>query len=120
MPKVRSSFVASSRTYGARRVWRDVLADGISCGLHKIERLMRGEALRAELGMGPRQAQLGGVTSGGASTSSGSSERRGRAVALASLQRARSRVHGGAGRTRSGSQTSPISGQPKAGFTWRP
>lgn len=47
MPKVRSSFVASSRTYGARRVWRDVLADGVSCGLHKIERLMRGEALRA-------------------------------------------------------------------------
>lgn len=47
MPKVRSSFAASARTYGARRVWRDVLADGVSCGLHKIERLMRGEALRA-------------------------------------------------------------------------
>lgn len=47
MPKVRSSFVGSARTYGARRVWRDVLADGVSCGLHKIERLMRGEALRA-------------------------------------------------------------------------
>ena len=47
MPKVRSSFVASARTYGARRVWRDVLADGVSCGLHKIERLMRGEALRS-------------------------------------------------------------------------
>ena len=26
--KVRASFVASSRTYGARRVWHDVLADG--------------------------------------------------------------------------------------------
>ncbi len=47
LPKVRSSFVASSRTYGARRVWRDVLADGVSCGLHKVERLMRAEALRA-------------------------------------------------------------------------
>jgi putative transposase len=47
LPKVRASFVASARTYGARRVWRDVLADGVSCGLHKIERLMRGEALRA-------------------------------------------------------------------------
>lgn len=46
MPKVRASFIASSRTYGARRVWRDVLADGVSCGLHKIERLTRGEALR--------------------------------------------------------------------------
>ena len=47
IPKVRSSFVASARTYGARRVWRDVLADGVSCGLHRIERLMRGEALQA-------------------------------------------------------------------------
>ena len=45
--KVRASFVASSRTYGARRVWRDVLAEGISCGLHRIERLMRAQALRA-------------------------------------------------------------------------
>lgn len=45
--KVRASFVASSRTYGARRVWRDVLADGVSCGLHRIERLMRAQALRA-------------------------------------------------------------------------
>jgi putative transposase len=45
--KVRASFIASSRTYGARRVWRDVLAEGVSCGLHRIERLMRAQALRA-------------------------------------------------------------------------
>ncbi|QCI65138.1 IS3 family transposase [Phreatobacter stygius] len=45
--KVRASFVASDRTYGARRVWHDVLADGVSCGLHRIERLMHGQALRA-------------------------------------------------------------------------
>ena len=45
--RVRASFLASDRTYGARRVWRDVLAEGISCGLHKIERLMRAQALRA-------------------------------------------------------------------------
>ena len=45
--KVRASFVASSRTYGARRVWHDVLADGGACGLHRIERLMRTQALRA-------------------------------------------------------------------------
>jgi putative transposase len=44
---VRASFLASDRTYGARRVWRDVLAEGIACGLHKIERLMRVQALRA-------------------------------------------------------------------------
>jgi putative transposase len=45
--KVRTSFVSSSRTYGARRAWRDLLADGVSCGLHKIERVMRANALRA-------------------------------------------------------------------------
>jgi putative transposase len=41
------SFLASDRTYGARRVWHDVLAEGILCGLHRIERLMRAQALRA-------------------------------------------------------------------------
>ncbi len=45
--KVRESFIGSARTYGARRVWRDVLAEGIDCGLHRIERLMRAQALRA-------------------------------------------------------------------------
>ena len=45
--QVRHSFVASDRTYGARRVWRDVLEMGHNCGLHRIERLMREQALRA-------------------------------------------------------------------------
>ena len=45
--KVRTSFVASDRTYGARRVWKDLLAEGLSCGLHRIERLMRLQALKA-------------------------------------------------------------------------
>jgi putative transposase len=44
---VRASFMQSDRTYGARRVWHDVLAEGFSCGLHRIERLMRSQALRA-------------------------------------------------------------------------
>jgi putative transposase len=44
---VRASFVRSDRTYGARRVWHDVLAEGLSCGLHRVERLMRAQALRA-------------------------------------------------------------------------
>jgi putative transposase len=39
--------VGSDRTYGARRVWQDVLVEGISCGLHRIERIMRENALRA-------------------------------------------------------------------------
>ena len=45
--KVRASFTASDRTYGARRVWHDILAEGTSCGLHRVERLMREQALRA-------------------------------------------------------------------------
>ena len=45
--QVRLSFVDSDRTYGARRVWRDVLEAGHACGLHRIERLMRLQALRA-------------------------------------------------------------------------
>lgn len=44
---IDTSFRASDRTYGAPRVWRDVLEDGLACGLHRIERLMRLNALRA-------------------------------------------------------------------------
>lgn len=47
LAKVRTSFVGSDRTYGARRVWHDVLAEGVACGLHRIERIMRENALRA-------------------------------------------------------------------------
>ena len=51
--KVRASFLASDRTYGARRVWHDLIAEGLSCGLHRIERLMRLQALKAR----PRRAR---------------------------------------------------------------
>jgi putative transposase len=51
---IRESFLLSDRTYGARRVWRDMLAEGFSCGLHRIERLMRAQALRAR----PRRRRL--------------------------------------------------------------
>ena len=52
--KVRASFLASDRTYGARRVWHDMLAEGVSCGLHRIGRLMRLQALKAR----PRRRRL--------------------------------------------------------------
>jgi putative transposase len=42
--RVRASHVSSYRTYGARRVSNDLLAEGISCGLHRIERLMQAQA----------------------------------------------------------------------------
>jgi len=45
--KIDRSFKSSDRTYGARRVWRDVLAEGLCCGLHRVERLMRENGLRA-------------------------------------------------------------------------
>ena len=37
-PRFRASFVASDRTYGARRVWRDMLAEGFACGLYVPDR----------------------------------------------------------------------------------
>jgi putative transposase len=45
--EIGKSFKRSDRTYGARRVWHDVLADGLACGLHHVERLMRLNGLRA-------------------------------------------------------------------------
>jgi len=53
--KVRASFLASDRTYGARRVWHDLLAEGVRCGLHRIERLMRQQALKVLIGVGSRR-----------------------------------------------------------------
>lgn len=52
--KVRASFLASDRTYGARRVWHDMLAEGIECGLHRIERLMRLQGLKSR----PRRRRM--------------------------------------------------------------
>jgi putative transposase len=52
--KVRASFLASDRTYGSRRVWKDLLAEGLSCGRRRIERLMRLQALKAR----PRRRRL--------------------------------------------------------------
>ena len=46
--QVRQSFLGSDRIYVARRVWHDVLALGQQCGLHRIERLMREQPLRAK------------------------------------------------------------------------
>ena len=52
--KVRASFLASDRTYGARRVWHDLIEDGASCGLHRVQRLMRDHGLKAR----PRRRRL--------------------------------------------------------------
>ena len=52
--RVRARFLLSDRTYGACRVWRDMLEEGFACGLHRIERLMRLHGLRAR----PRRRRL--------------------------------------------------------------
>jgi putative transposase len=52
--RAAATVIGSDRTYGARRVWRDLLAEGIRCGLHRIERLMRLQALKAR----PRRRRL--------------------------------------------------------------
>ena len=96
--KVRMSFLSSGRTYGARRVWHDMLAEGISCGLHRIERLMRIQALRAR----PRRRRLPPDLG----------ERQATAIAPNVPKRPRPIANG--------SPTSPISGRPRAGSMWRP
>lgn len=51
---IRASFVLSDRTYGARRILRDLHAEGHAVGLHHVQRLMRVHAMRAR----PRRRAL--------------------------------------------------------------
>jgi putative transposase len=51
---IRTSFAESDRTYGARRVRRDLRDWGHRCGIHRIERLMRNARLVAR----PRRRRL--------------------------------------------------------------
>ncbi|RMX06840.1 transposase [Corticibacter populi] len=44
--QVHQIVVLRDRASGACRVWHDVLEQGQTCGLHRIERLMREQALR--------------------------------------------------------------------------
>jgi hypothetical protein len=44
---IQTNFKAGDPSYGARRVWRDVLEDGLKCILYQIERLLRINSLRA-------------------------------------------------------------------------
>ncbi len=99
--QVKASFIASDRTYGARRVWYDLLANGVECGLHRIERLMRLQALRAR----PRRRGL----------PKDEGDRQIATVPSNILDRQLQP----SGRTRSGSPTSPTSGPPRAGSMCR-
>jgi transposase InsO family protein len=101
--KIRSSFQDSDRTYGARRVWHDLLAAGLKCGLHAIERLMRRNGLRAR----PRRRRL--------PTDLGD-----RSAAGAFGKPARPPLRGTGAQSQNGWPTSPTCGQPRAGCTWPP
>jgi len=98
--KVRASFLASDRTYGARRVWRDLLAEGLSCGLHRIERLM-----------GYRPSKH--VRGGGACRPIWVSGRRPPSLPMCSTVPLKHLLP-----TANGSPTSPMSGRRKAGSMW--
>lgn len=83
-------------------LWRlacrhDVLAPGLNCGLHCVERLMQENGLRAR----PRRRGLPKDTG----------------ELPPSPTHPQSRFRGGGSLTRSGSTASPTSGSPKAGFT---
>ena len=99
--KVRSCFQESDRTYGARRVWHDVLAAGIERGLHAIERLMRRNGLRAR----PRRRRLP-IDLG---------DRRRRQPRRTCSTAPSRRLHP----TANGWPTSPASGRVRAGCMWR-
>lgn len=60
---VRRSFEASDRTYGARRVWHDVLADGLAAGRHRVARRMRLAELRARPRRRRRPTAVASLTS---------------------------------------------------------
>ena len=97
--KVFQSFVASDRTYGARRVWHDVLSIGHAGG-SASHRTTDGVCRRCGLGRGVavcRRIMASAVPSRPTSS-------------IANSERTR--------RTRSGSPTSRTSGRPRAGCTW--
>ena len=102
-PKIRASFVASARTYGARRVWHDVLAEGASCGLAQ-----------------DRAADAGKRSAGQASSARAAQRRLASGWPMSSRRMFWIASSRRSGLTRSGSPTSPISGQPRAGFMSRP
>ena len=99
--KVRASFLGSDRTYGARRVWRHLAAEGVFSGLHRIERLMRLQAFKAR----PRRRRLPPDLG----------DRQVGFVAPNVLDRG----FEAPAPTANGSRTSPMSGPRKDGSTWQ-
>ena len=85
-----------------RRLWHDVLVDGLSCGFHRIERLMRQQGLNARSRLRRMMLDLG--------------ERKASAVVSNVLDR----TFAAPAPTDDGSPTSPMSGWQSVGSTWPP
>lgn len=47
---IRNSYAASQGVHGARRAFGDLREAGKSCGLHRVERLTRGNKIKAVRG----------------------------------------------------------------------
>ena len=47
LPRIKAFFERSKQTYGSPGILRDLEADGLDCGKHRVARLMRGAGLRA-------------------------------------------------------------------------
>jgi putative transposase len=56
---IRASYLASRGVYGARRVFGDLREAGESCGLHRVERLMRKHKIKAVRGYKSPRAIVG-------------------------------------------------------------
>jgi putative transposase len=50
LSQIRQFFARSKHTYGSPRIWKDLLETRISCGKHRVARLMRQAGLRAVVG----------------------------------------------------------------------
>lgn len=46
IPKIHAAYVKNRRLYGARKIWRQLLRDGVDVSRCRVERLMRQEGLR--------------------------------------------------------------------------
>ena len=57
---VQSSFLASDKTYGSPRVWRDLYGWAERCSRKRVERLMRAERARSAVCCRAREPEVGG------------------------------------------------------------
>jgi len=60
---IKQSWLESGCVYGYRKVYHDLKDLGESCGKHRVERLMKAEGLKAQIGYGKRLRHKSGAPS---------------------------------------------------------